>query len=187
MNRAIFLDRDGVINSVAVRHNKPYSPRRFEQFKIIDGINETLLRFRAAGFLNIVVTNQPDIARQLMSEEQLEKMHEVISKELAVDDILVCPHDDSDRCSCRKPKPGMLIEAARRWAIKLSDSYIVGDTWKDVQAGKNVGCRTVLIKTSYNTQTDADFKTPNLASACEAIIEADRKVNYDCSNRYIHS
>ena len=81
----------------------------------------------------------------------------------------------------------MLIEAARKWAIELGDSYIIGDTWKDVQAGKNAGCKTILIKTSYNTHLDADFRAQNLASAYETVIQAERQVNHDCSDRYIHS
>jgi D-glycero-D-manno-heptose 1,7-bisphosphate phosphatase len=98
MKRAIFLDRDGVINQVVLRDGKPFSPRTVKEFALCDGIGSFLAQSRKAGFLNIVITNQPDIARGLMDSKVLEAMHDSIKKHLSVDDILVCPHDDRDNC-----------------------------------------------------------------------------------------
>ena len=155
MKRAVFLDRDGVINELVERLECGYfvvesSPRKFEEFKFIDGIKNLLADFTAQGFLNIVITNQPDIARHLMEEKELQKMHNFIRGQLFVDDIFVCPHDDMNGCSCRKPKPGLLLEAAKKWDIDLSNSFMIGDDCKDIEAGEKVGCTTILIDKSCN-------------------------------------
>jgi len=163
-NRAIFLDRDGVINEVVIENSKPASPRKLEEFRLILDIEKPLQHFRESGFLNIVITNQPDVARGLLSLEVLEKMNRHIKESLPIDDILFCPHDDNDMCLCRKPNPGLIISAAKTWGIDLSKSYFIGDTWRDMEAGKKVGCKTVLLNKSYNNDTHSgyDFKINSL-------------------------
>lgn len=165
--RAIFLDRDGVINKVLLNNGKPFSPRKFHEFGLIQNIEGTLISFKEMGFLNIIITNQPDIARGLMKTEELERMHSLIKKSLMIDDIYVCPHDDSDNCSCRKPKPGMLFDASKKWNIDLSGSYLIGDTWKDVEAGKLAGCKTILIEMPYNQGIECDFRVASLAEVAD--------------------
>ena len=173
MNRkkAVFIDRDGVINEVIMRNDKPSSPWFFEEFKIIDGAAIALEELKKIGFLNIIFTSQPDVARGNLSIIELEKMHKEIKEKLLIDEIKVCPHDDGDNCNCRKPKPGMLLEAAIEKNIDLGKSYVIGDTWKDVEAGKTVGCKTFLIRREYNKdyQRDYNFEVANLKEAVEII------------------
>jgi len=143
------LDRDGVINQSMVRDGKPYPPPSLEAMAILPGVEQALERLRAAGFLNIVVTNQPDVATGEQKREVVEAMHERLRRTLAIDDIRVCYHVDSDRCACRKPKPGMLLDAARDHEIDLRSSFMVGDRWRDVEAGRAAGCITFFIDYGY--------------------------------------
>ena len=144
MNRAVFLDRDGVINHNEVRDGRPVGPRSLAQFIILPGVREAIEAFHAAGYLVIVATNQPDVPRELT-----EAMHAQLRNDLKVDDIKICPHADSDNCACRKPKPGLLLEAAREREISLAQSWMIGDRWRDVEAGKAAGCRTVFVDHGY--------------------------------------
>jgi D-glycero-D-manno-heptose 1,7-bisphosphate phosphatase len=141
LQKAVFLDRDGVINRSLVRDGKPFAPVRLEEFEILPGVAESLLRLRAAGFLNVVVTNQPDISTGKQRPAVLAEMHARLMGELAIDAIRVCPHVETDNCACRKPRPGMLLDAARELGIDLASSYMVGDRWRDVAAGQQAGCR----------------------------------------------
>ncbi len=169
MNRAVFLDRDGVINQVILKEGIPCSPRTIKELILNDGIADFLAQTRKAGFLNIVFTNQPDIARGLMDTGNLQGIHDFLLKNLAIDDIYLCPHDDADNCLCRKPKAGMLIEAARKWDINLNSSFVVGDQHKDAQAGKAAGCTTILLDFPYNKNAECDCRSDCLRSALEFI------------------
>jgi D-glycero-D-manno-heptose 1,7-bisphosphate phosphatase len=144
MNRAVFLDRDGVINRNEVRDGRPVGPETLAQFVILRGVREAVEAFAAAGFLVIVATNQPNAPRDVV-----EAMHALLRKTLKVDDIKVCIHAEADNCACRKPKPGLLLEAAREREISLSQSWMIGDRWRDIDAGKAAGCRTVLVEYDY--------------------------------------
>lgn len=175
MNRAIFLDRDGVINKVIMKNGNPYSPRKFEEFELLPGIKTVLINFKNNGFQNIIVTNQPDIARNLMEWDELNKIHDYIRKELPIDDIRICPHDDSYNCECRKPKPGMLYKAAGDFDIDLKKSFVIGDRWKDIEAGRCAGCNTILINAVYNKDVSADFKVNDLLEACDLIFAIFKK------------
>lgn len=177
MNRAIFLDRDGVINGIVLRGGRPCSPRCLSEFEIVGDAQDFLRRCRAMGFLSIVITNQPDICRGLMETAELESMHRRIRETLTVDDIVVCPHDDADGCDCRKPKPGMLLAAARKWDIDLKASFMIGDQWKDMEAGKAAGCTTVLIDRSYNQEMEADVRVQDLADALRVIETTEMRVS----------
>lgn len=171
MKKAVFLDRDGVINKVLLNNGKPFSPRRFEKFELLPDVGRDLNSLREIGFISIIVTNQPDAARGLMKIEEMNKMHDLIMKSLPVNDIMVCTHDDADNCECRKPKPGMLLEAANKWNIDLKESYLVGDTWKDIEAGNAAGCKTILIDTPYNHGVESDYKVSNLKEAVKMILK----------------
>lgn len=141
MRRAVFLDRDGVINRSLVREGKPFAPVNAAEFELLPGVESALQRLRDAGFLNIVVTNQPDIATGKQRREDLDALHASLKAGLAIDAFKVCIHVDADRCDCRKPKPGLLLEAAREFGIDLGASFMVGDRWRDVSAGQRAGCR----------------------------------------------
>lgn len=143
MNRAVFLDRDGVINELVERDGRMVASWRVEDFKLKPGIVEAVKTFRGAGFKVIVVTNQPDIATGRTSWSTLEAMH---AKMPELDDIMVCPHVDADNCECRKPKPGMLFLAAKKHNIDLSKSIMMGDSDTDMQAAKAAGVRGIKCK-----------------------------------------
>ena len=148
--RAVFLDRDGVLNRALVRAGRPYPPRRPEEFELLPGVQAACAELRAAGYELIVVTNQPDIARGILSVDVLEQLNDALRGAVEVDEIVVCPHDDSDDCPCRKPRPGMLISTAERRHLDLTESFMVGDRWRDVEAGRRAGCGTVFIDRGYD-------------------------------------
>ena len=146
---AVFLDRDGVINRAFVRDGKPYPPDGPEDLELLPGVVEAAETLRAAGFALVVVTNQPDVATGRQRREVVETMHERIRALVPIDAIKVCYHTDADDCSCRKPRPGMLLEAAAERSLDLSRSFMVGDRWRDVGAGSAAGCRTILVGDGY--------------------------------------
>jgi D-glycero-D-manno-heptose 1,7-bisphosphate phosphatase len=153
--KAVFLDRDGVLNEVAMGSGKPRSPSSLKEFRIVPHAREALLRLKAAGYLLILITNQPEVARGTQQRDFVEDLHRRLRTSLELNDVRVCFHDDEHRCQCRKPEPGLLLLAAKDWNIQMSKSYMIGDRWKDVEAGRRAGCRTVLLHRPYNTQDDA--------------------------------
>lgn len=146
---AVFLDRDGVLNRVLIRDGLPLGPMTLADFALVDGAGADVRRLKEAGYAVIVATNQPELARGRLAPTALEAMHAKLRAEVPVDAIYVCPHDDGDRCDCRKPQPGLLLSAAREHRLDLSRSFMVGDRWRDVEAGKAAGCRTVLVEMGY--------------------------------------
>jgi D-glycero-D-manno-heptose 1,7-bisphosphate phosphatase len=169
MKRAVFLDRDGVINRVSIREGKPYSPRQLGDFRFIDGIEQLVAALKEAGYITVVVTNQPDVARGLVDREAVEAMNSLVREKLPVDEIRVCFHDDSDGCDCRKPRPGMITSAAEKWGLDLARSFIVGDTWRDMEAGRRAGCRTILMDAPYNREVKSDHRVGNLREAFDIV------------------
>lgn len=149
MRRAVFLDRDGVINRCAVRAGKPYAPRRLQDFRLLPHAAANIAALRRAGLLVIVVTNQPDIGNGLVDRRIIEAMHDALRRRAAPDDIRMCPHGQDAGCDCRKPKSGMLIEAARDWNIDLGKSFMIGDRRSDIVAGETVGCYTIFVDRGY--------------------------------------
>jgi transaldolase len=178
MRRAVFLDRDGVLNCALVRDGRPYPPATLDEFEILPGVAEALRALDDAGFLLIVATNQPDVARGLQRREVVEAMHRRLLDELPLDDITVCYETDESRSACYKPKPGMLLEAARKLGIDLASSYMVGDRWRDVGAGKAAGCFTIFIDRGYaEPLTDTpDAVCTNLPEAAAIILRRRRSL-----------
>jgi D-glycero-D-manno-heptose 1,7-bisphosphate phosphatase len=174
---AVFFDRDGVLNQTEVRNGKPYAPKTLEDFKIFPEAKKIIEDIKKAGFLVIVVTNQPDVGNGLVSKEIVETMHRKMQQELMLDAIKVCYHAQSEGCYCRKPKPGMLLEAASEFEIDLTQSIMVGDRIGDMVAGKAAGCRTIFIDYQYaETQSieadlQADLIVTTLEAAAEGILE----------------
>ena len=169
--RAVFLDRDGVIDRPIVQDGKPHPPASLSELEILPGVPEALERLRAAGFRLIVVTNQPDVARGKQTRESVEMIHAALSAQLPLDEFRVCYHDDGDQCHCRKPQPGLLLEAARDTGVDLSASLMVGDRWRDVEAGRRAGCMTILIDYGYaEPQGKADVRVRSLAEAADWIL-----------------
>jgi D-glycero-D-manno-heptose 1,7-bisphosphate phosphatase len=147
--RAVFLDRDGVINRAVVRDGTPYPPERVEDLEVLPGVPEALMRLHTAGFRLIVVTNQPDVARGTQRRTVVDAMHDRLASTLPIDEFRVCGHDDRDACACRKPKAGLLTAAARDAGLSLPASFMVGDRWRDVEAGRRAGCTTIFIDWGY--------------------------------------
>ena len=161
MEKAIFLDRDGVINKIIIKNGLPFSPPSFDQFEILPGVKESILKLKKLNFLCLVVTNQPDVLRGKIEKETVIKMNNYIKHEIKLDDIFVCYHDDHDSCKCRKPKPGLLLEACKKWDINLKKSYMIGDRWKDIEAGRSAGCKTIFIDCNYK---ETKPRNPNFTS-----------------------
>lgn len=170
---AVFLDRDGVIVVPEFRDGRSFAPTRIEQFRIYPQAAENLHRLKAAGYMLIVVTNQPDIGNGLISRPVVDEMHRRLARDLPVDLIMMCAHAQSAGCECRKPKPGMLLTAAAELDIDLSRSVMVGDRRSDVEAGRAAGCRTVFIDLNYlePRPSNADVIVRSIAEAADAILQ----------------
>ncbi len=172
MRRAVFLDRDGVLNRLVARNGQSVSPRRLAEFALLPGVRPAVAALRRASLLVIVVTNQPDVARGALTPAELERMHDRLLKTVPIDAIYACPHDEPDSCACRKPNPGLLRRASLDWNIHLETSFLVGDTWKDIAAGKAAGCATIQVGATLGAPVGvaADFMVPDLPAAAEIIL-----------------
>lgn len=170
--RAVFLDRDGVLNRAFVKDGIPHPPPTVAELEILPGVPAALAALKAAGYLLIVVTNQPDLARGTTTPAAVDEIHAALRAQLPLDDVRVCPHDNADRCPCRKPAPGLLLDAARTHDIDLAASVMVGDRWRDIDAGLAAGTRTVWINAAYRERlpTGYDLEAPSLAGAIGWIV-----------------
>ena len=173
MNRAVFLDRDGVINRVVLREGRPYPPCSVQELEFIPGVAEAIVRLKSAGFRIIVVTNQPDVASGAQRQEMVEAIHKKILEKFSIDDIQVCYHIDQNHCLCRKPKPGMLLASARQWVLDLSQSVMIGDRWRDIEAGERAGCKTIWMDFKYQERQPEkhDYVTDSLLGVLNFILE----------------
>ena len=177
-HRAVFLDCDGVINRAFVRDGKPVPPPTLQELEVLPGVPEALRELKQHGYELLVVTNQPDVGRGKQSRQALDAMHKLLSDRLPIDDILVCTHSDADKCDCRKPLPGMLLEAARKHNVDLAASFMVGDRWRDIEAGYNAGCKTILIDYGYSERPPdrvPDLRVGSLREAADWIIRSTPK------------
>lgn len=167
---AIFLDRDGVLNRAPVTDGKPFPPGGVAELEILPQVPEALASLRAAGYALVVVTNQPDVARGKTPREVVEAMHARLLAELPLDEIRVCYHDDDDDCPCRKPKPGLLLDPP---TYDVARSVLVGDRWRDIEAGRSAGCRaTILVDYAYAEALphEPDVRVASLADAAHWIL-----------------
>jgi D-glycero-D-manno-heptose 1,7-bisphosphate phosphatase len=167
--RAVFLDRDGVLNEVVERDGRPGSPRVLTEFRLVDDL-QCVQRLKDAGFLLFVITNQPDVTRGHVTLDLLDAMLTEISRRVSIDDYRTCPHDDADACACRKPRPGMILDLARHWHVDLVHSFVIGDMWRDVEAARSAGCTPVLISRPYNEGVEVTLKAQSLAAAVDIIL-----------------
>ena len=171
---AVFLDRDGVINRPIIRGDRPYPPGSLDELETYPDAASSLRRLQVAGYALVVVTNQPDVARGLQQAEVVHEINRELRKRVELTALYVCFHDDADGCQCRKPAPGLLFDAAHDLGLDLSRSFMVGDRWRDVEAGRRAGCRTVFIDRRYSERSpqDADVVTTSLAEAVSWIEDA---------------
>jgi D-glycero-D-manno-heptose 1,7-bisphosphate phosphatase len=166
--RAVFFDRDGVLNQAVVKDGKPYPPLDAQSLVLTAGAAGLMMELKELGFFLICVTNQPDVARGVRSLSEVEAMNEKVRFSLMLDDLFCCPHDDSDSCQCRKPKPGLLLQAAEKWALDLPNGWMVGDRAGDVKAGQAAGCQTIFLDMDYLEPKPA----PPANHTCRSLSEA---------------
>jgi D-glycero-D-manno-heptose 1,7-bisphosphate phosphatase len=169
---AVFLDRDGVLNRAFFRDGVPRPPASLEALEILPSVPAALSALKSHGYGLVVVTNQPDVARGTATRALVESIHEYLLAHLQLDAILTCFHDSADHCRCRKPKPGMLLQAAHDFAIDLSSSFMVGDRPGDVEAGRRAGCRTIFVDCGYREAAPpaCDYRVASLGEAAAIIV-----------------
>ena len=171
MKRAIFLDRDGVINKAFILERTPIPPKRIEDVVILPGVKEAIKLLFENGFEIVVITNQPDVARGTKTKESVDAINDYLSQELQIKNFMTCFHDDLNGCECRKPKPGMILKAARDLDLDLSKSFMIGDRWRDISAGQGAGCQCYFIDYGY------DEKSPTMPfTKVSSLIEATRMI-----------
>jgi D-glycero-D-manno-heptose 1,7-bisphosphate phosphatase len=176
--RAVFLDRDGVIVTPEFRDGRSFAPKTLDAFRLYDSAPECLRSLKQAGFLLVVVTNQPDVGKGEIAPETLDEMHRRMREALPIDDVRVCTHTREDGCACRKPRPGMLLGAAAALGIALDRSFMIGDRESDVAAGRAAGCRTIFIDLDYAAEPkprDAHFRVRSLEQATACILAQPRE------------
>ena len=181
LKRAVFFDRDGVLNEAIVRDGKPYPPRSTAELRIMPGAAAGLARLHALGLPLIVVTNQPDVARGTQDQDAVDAIHTALRRQLPLDEVIACFHDDRDQCACRKPRPGLILEGAARCGADPRRSFLVGDRWRDIEAGQAAGCRTIWIDRGYRERgpsAPADARVASLPEAVEWILQQLREENF---------
>jgi D-glycero-D-manno-heptose 1,7-bisphosphate phosphatase len=168
---AVFLDRDGVINRPRLIKGRPHPPATLAELEVLPGVPPALEMLRARGYSLIVVTNQPDVARGSGCRTTIDLMHEMLSQRLPLDAILTCFHDDADACQCRKPQPGLLLRAAQQLDLDLARSFMVGDRWRDIEAGRRAGCGTFFVDLGYDEAAPSafDYRVGSLPEAADII------------------
>ena len=174
--RAVFLDRDGVINRVVVRNGMPYPPSDVDEFELYEDVSDGCARLKAANFLLVVITNQPDVGRGTQSREAVEAMNLKMQSALpSLDRVEVCYHageNHAQPCDCRKPRPGLILRAVAELNIDPKTSYVIGDRWRDVDCARAAGCRAIFIQHSYKEKLrePPDFTVANFSDAVSAVL-----------------
>jgi D-glycero-D-manno-heptose 1,7-bisphosphate phosphatase len=174
MHRAVFLDRDGVINRPIIRDGKPYPPRSLDEFELLPGVPEACRLLKELGYLLVVATNQPDVGRGTLTREAVDRIHVSMVEELPIDRVMTCFHAGEaygDSCDCRKPRPGMLLSAAAELGIALPRSFMIGDRWRDIDCGMLSGCKTIFLDWGYQEplKEQPDYRVRNLLEAAKLI------------------
>jgi D-glycero-D-manno-heptose 1,7-bisphosphate phosphatase len=172
MRQAVFLDRDGVINRALVRDGRPYPPANLSEMEILPGVPAALALLHEAGLLLIVVTNQPDVARGITPRAVVEEINNYLANCLPIDEFRTCYHDSGDNCDCRKPLPGALLAAAKQHDIDLRKSYMIGDRWRDAEAGQRAGCQIIFIDYGYAEKRpeSVNYRVGSLSEATQIIL-----------------
>lgn len=178
MKKAVFIERDGILNEVKAGPKHQVAPLTLEEFKLNQAADAALQKLKKAGFVLIVTTNQPGLSRGYQSRRELDRMHDIIRRHFPLDDLLVCPHDESDHCPCRKPRPGLLIEAAFKWHLNLDHSFVISDKWQDSEAARTAGCTSLLLKSPWVGNVHHDFVLPSLDAIAEKILSLKQQVEF---------
>jgi D-glycero-D-manno-heptose 1,7-bisphosphate phosphatase len=179
MRTAVFLERDGILNLPGVEGAYQMAPRAFGELNLNRAAVAPLLELKAAGYLLIVTTNQPGVSRGHISRREIDLMHRLIERTFSLDDI-VCLHDDADGCPCRKPKPGLFVEAAYKWQLDLDHSFVISDKWQDARAAHNAGCTSILLQSPWNGGGHHDFVVKNLEEAVAKVLQLQQQNAFSC-------
>jgi D-glycero-D-manno-heptose 1,7-bisphosphate phosphatase len=166
----VFIERDGILNEISVAAASNGGLHSFAEFQIKSEATEVVRQLKAASFLVIATTNQPGLSRGTLPRRDLDAMHDVLRRSMPLDDILVCPHDAEDDCPCRKPRPGLLIEAAFKWHIELNHSYVISERWQDASAAHAANCTSVLLRSPFNGKCHHDVIRDTLGEVVEEIL-----------------
>jgi D-glycero-D-manno-heptose 1,7-bisphosphate phosphatase len=178
LRRAVFLDRDGVINEAVIREGRPFPPSSLAELQVSNDAEISLSQLSAKGYLLIGITNQPDVARGTQNKDVVQAINRYLVDLLPLEDILICYHDDVDDCTCRKPRPGLILEAVKKWNVDVQSSFMIGDRWKDIEAGSRAGCKTIWINRAYDEDprdTVADYYSESLSQAVTWILSLEEK------------
>src|SRR5437667_7757695 len=171
MKLGVFIERDGVLNEVRVERQHQVCPVTIEEMHVNTAAVPFLAKLKAAGLVLIATTNQPGLSRGYQNRREMDRMHDLLRKTFALDDFLVCPHDETDRCPCRKPKPGLLVEAAFKWHLDLDRSFVISDKWQDAEAARTAGCTSLLMQSPWIGTGHHDFVLPNLTAVVDKIVQ----------------
>jgi D-glycero-D-manno-heptose 1,7-bisphosphate phosphatase len=169
MRTAVFLERDGILNVERVERGQPMPPLAIEQLAHNPEAIQPLLQLKAAGYLLIVTTNQPWVSRGVLPRRELDLMHSILRRTFSFDDIFVCPHDTSEFCPCRKPKPGLFMEAAYKWKLNLEQCIVISNKWQDADAARNAGCTSILIESPWIGSGSRDIVVPRLGDVFQKL------------------
>ena len=171
MKAGVFIERDGVLNKARVERQHQVCPLTLEEFRVPRTARLLLQNLKSAGFVLIATTNQPGLSRGYLPRRELDRMHELLRRELPLDDIMVCPHDEADDCPCRKPKPGLLVESAFKWHLDLDRSFVISDKWPDAAAARDAGSTSLLIQSPWLGSVHHDLVLPSFAAAVEKLLQ----------------
>jgi D-glycero-D-manno-heptose 1,7-bisphosphate phosphatase len=180
MRTAVFIERDGILNLPKIEGQYQIAPRTVGELALNRAALEPFKELKAAGFALIATTNQPGISRGHISRREIDLMHSILMKAFPLDEIMMCPHDEWDRCPCRKPKPGLFREAAFNLALDLDHSFVISDKWQDAKAAQNAGCTSFLIKSPWNGTGHHDFILPDIESAVGKILQMQQDNSFLC-------
>jgi D-glycero-D-manno-heptose 1,7-bisphosphate phosphatase len=172
VSKAVILDRDGVINAVTVIDGIPQPPRSLSDLQLLPGVSKAIKKLKKAGFLVFCLSNQPEVSRGSIKQEDVAQISEYLTSELGIMEVFVCHHDDKDACICRKPKPGGINYFVEKYSLDRSQSFMVGDRWKDIDAGISAGCRTIFIESDYaeDKPWNQDFSVKSLDEAVRIVM-----------------
>jgi len=171
MKLGVFIERDGVLNKVRIDRQQQVNPVTVPEFQINKETLPHLKKLKDAGLKIIVTTNQPGVSRGYLSRRELDLMHAMLLRTLPIDDIFLCPHDEPDRCPCRKPKAGLFNEARFKWQLDMDRSFVISDKWQDAEAARACGCTSLLLKSPWVGSVHHDFILPDFAAAVEKILQ----------------
>jgi D-glycero-D-manno-heptose 1,7-bisphosphate phosphatase len=171
MKVGVFIERDGVLNKVRMERQHQVTPLTSSEFKINQELLPLLKKLKAAGLVLIATTNQPGLSGGQLARRELDRMHDLLRRMLPLDDIFVCPHAEADLCPCRKPKPGLFIEAKFKWHLDMDRSFVISDKWQDAEAARAAGCTSVILKSPWVGSAHHDFLLPDFPTAVDRILQ----------------